>query len=101
MTNRKPWAATETELSQEGRRSSLYTAAESIRIITALLYPFLPYAPLRREVWAQLGLGDIEQAAKNGELKNLEWGGLKPGTKLGELGPIFPRAPKELIQLMS
>jgi len=99
MTSRKPWAATETELSQEGRRSSLYTAAESIRIITALLYPVLPYATAK--VWAQLGLGDIEVAAKNGELKNLEWGGLKPGTKLGELGPIFPRAPKELIQLMT
>jgi methionyl-tRNA synthetase len=99
LSNRKPWAATETELSQQGRRSTLYTAAESIRIITALLYPFLPYATAK--VWAQLGLGDIEQAAKNGELKNLEWGGLKPGTKLGELAPIFPRAPKELIQLMT
>ena len=99
LSNRKPWAATETPLSQEGRRSTLYTAAESIRIITTLLYPFLPYATAK--VWAQLGLGNIEVAAKNGELKNLEWGGLKPGTKLGELGPIFPRAPKELIQLMT
>ena len=99
LTSRKPWAATETELSQEGRRSTLYTAAESIRIITALLYPVLPYATAR--VWAQLGLGDIEQAAKNGELNNLEWGGLKPGTRLGDLGPIFPRAPKELIQVMA
>jgi methionyl-tRNA synthetase len=77
----------------------LYTAAESIRIITALLYPVLPYATSK--VWAQLGLGDIEEAALKGELKNLEWGGLKPGTKLGELGPVFPRAPKELIQLMT
>jgi methionyl-tRNA synthetase len=77
----------------------LYTAAESIRIITALLYPVLPYATSK--VWAQLGLGDIEVSAKNGELKNLKWGGLKPGTKLGELAPIFPRAPKELIQLMT
>jgi methionyl-tRNA synthetase len=99
LTSRKPWAATETPLSQEGRRSTLYTAAESIRIITALLYPFLPYATAK--VWAQLGLGDIEAAAKDGRLKNLEWGGLKPGTKLGELGPIFPRAPKELIQVMA
>jgi methionyl-tRNA synthetase len=99
LTSRKPWAATETELSQEGRRSTLYTAAESIRIITALLYPFLPYATAK--VWTQLGLGDIEEAAKNGELNNLEWGGLKPGTRLGELGPIFPRAPKEIIQLMT
>ncbi|MGD0442606.1 MAG: methionine--tRNA ligase subunit beta [Edaphobacter sp.] len=99
LSTRKPWAATETYLSQQGRRSTLYTAAESIRIITALLYPFLPYATAK--VWSQLGLGDIEAAARNGELKNLEWCGLKPGTKLGELGPIFPRAPKELIQVMT
>jgi methionyl-tRNA synthetase len=76
----------------------LYTAAESIRIITALLYPILPYATAR--VWAQLGLGDIELAAKNGELNNLQWGGLQPGTKLGPLGPIFPRADKGLAQTM-
>ena len=99
MTLRKPWAATDTPLSQQGRCSTLYTAAECIRIITAVLYPVMPYATAK--VWAQLGLGDIEQAAKNGELNNLEWGGLKPGTKLGELGPIFPRAPKELIQVMT
>jgi methionyl-tRNA synthetase len=77
----------------------LYTAAESIRIITALLYPILPYATAR--VWAQLGLGDIEQAASNGDLKNPKWGGLKPGTKLGPLSPIFPRADKGLAQIMT
>jgi methionyl-tRNA synthetase len=99
LTSRKPWAATETELSQEGRRATLYTAAEAIRIITALLHPVLPYATAK--VWAQLGLRDIEVAAKNGELKNLEWGGLKPGIKLGELAPIFPRADKGLAQIMT
>jgi methionyl-tRNA synthetase len=76
----------------------LYTAAESIRIITALLYPVLPYTTAK--VWSQLGLGDIEVATRNGELKNLEWGGLKPGTKLGPLAPIFPRADKGLAQIM-
>jgi methionyl-tRNA synthetase len=99
LTSRKPWSATDTELSQNGRRSTLYTAAESIRIITALLYPILPFATAK--VWAQLGLGDIEAAARNGELNNLEWGGLKPGTKLGPLGPIFPRADKGLAQIMT
>jgi methionyl-tRNA synthetase len=99
ITSRKPWAATETEISQEGRRSTLYTAAESIRIITALLYPILPYATAK--VWAQLGLGDIELAPREGQLNNLEWGGLKPGTKLGPLGPIFPRADKGLAQIMT
>ena len=98
MTSRKPWAATGTDFSQGGRRSTLYTAAESIRIITALLYPILPYATAK--VWAQLGLGDIEQAASSGQLNNLQWGGLKPGTKLGPLAPIFPRADKGLAQIM-
>jgi len=77
----------------------LYTAAESIRIITALLYPVMPYATA--SVWRQLGLGDIEEAARNGELKDLKWGGLKPGTKLGPLAPIFPRADKGLAQIMT
>jgi methionyl-tRNA synthetase len=52
-------------------------------------------------VWEQLGLGDIEAAARNGELSNLQWGALKPGTRLGTLGPIFPRADKGLIPLMT
>ena len=99
ITARKPWAATETDHSQAGRRATLYTAAESIRIITALLYPILPCATA--SVWRQLGLGDIEEAARTGQLKNLKWGGLKPGTKLGPLAPIFPRADKGLAQIMT
>ena len=78
---------------------TLYVAAESIRIITALLYPVMPYATAA--VWRQLGLGDIEEAARKGELKDLQWGGLKPGTKLGALAPIFPRADKGLAQIMT
>lgn len=77
----------------------LYTAAESIRIITALLYPILPFSTAR--VWSQLGLGSIEAAATRGDLRNLAWGGLPPGTRLGPLAPIFPRAPKELAQIMT
>ncbi len=99
ITSRKPWAAAETDIAQTGRRATLYAAAESIRIITALLYPILPYATAN--VWRQLGLGDIELASKNGELKNLTWGDLKTGTRLGPLSPIFPRADKGLAQIMT
>jgi methionyl-tRNA synthetase len=101
ISNNAPWKLAKSENPNDIQKLQevLYTAAESIRIITALLYPIMPYAT--SQVWAQLGLGDIERAAKNGELKDLTWGGLKPGTKLGELAPIFPRAPKELIELMT
>lgn len=77
----------------------LYFAAESIRLFTAAINPVLPH--VTSKVWTQLGLGDIEEAARKGELKDLQWGGLKPGTKLGPISPIFPRAPKELIQVMN
>jgi methionyl-tRNA synthetase len=97
----KPWILAKTPGTNEfgSLPITLYTAAEAIRIITAVLYPILPYSTAK--VWEQLGLGDIEAAAKSGELNNLTWGALKPGTKLGALGPIFPRAPKELIQQMT
>jgi methionyl-tRNA synthetase len=99
ITSSAPWKLAANPEQKDQLSFVLYAAAELIRIITALLYPILPYATAR--VWFQLGLGDIEEAARKGELKNLQWGGLKPGTKLGELAPIFPRAPKELIQLMT
>jgi methionyl-tRNA synthetase len=100
ITIQAPWklGASADEPTRAKLANILYTAAESIRIITMLLYPFIPNATAK--VWAQLGLGDIELAAKNGDLKNLEWGGLKPGTKLGPLAPIFPRADKGLAQIM-
>jgi methionyl-tRNA synthetase len=101
LSSHAPWNLLSTGDHEDLAKAQevLYTAAESIRIITALLYPILPYATA--SVWRQLGLGDIELAAKNGDLKNLQWGGLKPGTKLGPLSPIFPRADKGIIALMN
>ncbi|MCU1323801.1 MAG: methionyl-tRNA synthetase [Acidobacteriaceae bacterium] len=101
FSENKPWKLAKSSEADDVKRfdTVLYKTAESIRIITALLYPVMPYATAK--VWAQLGLGDIEQAAKNGELKDLQWGGLKPGTKLGPLAPIFPRADKGIIQIMT
>ena len=99
LTVNAPWKLAADKANNAKLSKVLYEAAEAIRDITALLHPVLPFATAK--VWAQLGLGDIELAARNGELKNFQWGGLKPGTKLGELSPIFPRAPKELIQLMT
>jgi len=95
-----PWKERETQdATRLNREYALNYSWEMIRIITALLYPVMPHTTAK--VWAQLGLGDIEAAARNGELKDLKWGGLKAGIKLGPLAPIFPRAPKELAQVMS
>jgi len=76
----------------------LATSAECIRIITALVYPILPESAAK--VWRQLGLGEIQDAAKQAFLTHLAWGGLKSGTKLGEPAPLFPRAEKDAIERM-
>jgi methionyl-tRNA synthetase len=76
----------------------LATAAEAIRIITALVYPILPESAAK--VWLQLGQGEIAVAAKNSFLTELAWGGLKAGTKFGEPAPLFPRAEKDAVERM-
>ena len=76
----------------------LATAAEAIRIITALVYPILPDSAAK--VWRQLGQGEIADAAKKSFLTDISWGGLKAGTKFGEPAPLFPRAEKDAIDRM-
>jgi methionyl-tRNA synthetase len=76
----------------------LATAAEAIRIITALVYPVLPDAAAK--VWRQLGQGEIADAAKNAFLTEIAWGGLKAGTQFGEPAPLFPRKEKDAVERM-
>jgi methionyl-tRNA synthetase len=96
ITATAPWklGALDDEASRAKLADILYTCAESIRIITALVAPVLPDAAAK--VWQQLGLGDIAQA----DLKNMAWGGLAGGTKLGEATPLFPRAEKDAVTRM-
>ena len=76
----------------------LATAAEAIRIITALVYPILPESAAK--VWRQLGQGEIQEAVKQGFLLELSWGGLQAGTRFGEPAPLFPRAEKDAVERM-
>ena len=105
ITRAEPWklAAREGDEYRSQLATSLYAYAECIRLLTALLYPFIPEAASK--VWQQLGLGKFKDGKQEkwlpGEYEQLlQWGGLKPGTKLGELGPIFPRADKDAIKKM-
>ncbi|KAA6460909.1 methionine--tRNA ligase [Acidobacteria bacterium AB60] len=101
LTANAPWKRP-AERSEEEHRALqarvLGTAAEAIRVITALVYPILPASASK--VWQQLGQGDLAAAAKGAFLADLAWGGLKPGTRFGEPAPLFPRAEKDAIERM-
>ncbi len=96
IVENEPWSLGEKQ--DDGSRARLatvlYTAAEALRIVTALAHPVIPDATTK--IWAQLGLGDIKKVALN----ELAWGQLRLGTKLSEVQPVFPRADKSAIERM-
>jgi methionyl-tRNA synthetase len=94
---KKPAERSEADHAQLQARV-LATAAEAIRITTALVYPILPDAAAK--VWCQLGLGEIADAARQSFLVGLKWGRLQAGTRFGQPAPLFPRAEKDAIDRM-
>src|SRR5579872_2090707 len=96
IVENEPWQLGEQkdEASLARLATVLYTSAEALRIISALLHPVLPQATAR--IWSQLGLGDIAGFPLN----ELEWGQLKLGTKLGKVEAVFPRAEKNAVERM-
>ncbi len=101
LTANAPWKKPSDRLDADHaalQARVLATAAEAIRIITALVFPILPDAAAK--VWRQLGQGELADAAKKEFLKDLAWGALKAGTKFGEPAPLFPRAEKDAVERM-
>ena len=101
LTANAPWKKPDER--NEAEHSALQarvlaTAAEAIRVVTALVYPILPDAASK--VWRQLGQGEITDAAKHAFLTNLAWGGLKTRTRFDEPAPLFPRAEKDAVTRM-
>jgi methionyl-tRNA synthetase len=96
IVENEPWALGEKhdEESRSRLATVLYTAAEALRIATALAHPVIPDATAK--IWAQIGLGDIKKLA----LGELAWGHLPSGTTLGEVQPVFPRADKSAVERM-
>jgi methionyl-tRNA synthetase len=83
-----PWklARQTDEDSQAELSATLYTAAEALRISTALLSPVLPQSAPK--IWAQLGM---PHSIESVQFSTLEWGGLAAGQKIGEVAGVFPR----------
>ena len=96
LVDQEPWIVAEKEGEENRARLAtiLYTAAEALRIVTALVHPAIPESTSK--IWTQLGLGDISRF----DLTDLKWGQLPLGGKLGKVEPVFPRADKTAIERM-
>ena len=82
-----PWTLAKSD-NREALERVLYSAAESLRIISGLLYPVMPGK--MSELRSALGLSADEIKPKVRELA--QWGGLKGGLSIQKLASLFPRA---------
>ena len=88
IVERAPWKlARSTDADAPAQlNDTLYTSAEALRVVTALLYPVLPEST--RKIWSQLGMPEPIESVR---LASLAWGGLQAGQKIGEIAGVFPR----------
>jgi methionyl-tRNA synthetase len=84
MEQSAPWKLAK-EKNTDRLNTVLYTAAESLRIISGLLYPVMPGKMC--EIRKAIGLP--ETGIEIFELKT--WGKLSPGLKVSDIGSLFPR----------
>jgi len=83
----EPWILGRENSQKERLSTILYNLAESIRLSTILIYPFMPVKA--KEIWEQLGLeSDLEKIRLE---EDASWGKLKPGILVKPGKVIFPR----------
>lgn len=86
----QPWALAKDEAKKNELASVMHHLAESLRITSIMLQPFLTHAPV--EMWKQLGL----EPGKLTSWESMEaFGRIPGGTKVAKGDPIFPRLDME------
>jgi methionyl-tRNA synthetase len=90
IVKREPWALAKTPERRGTLDSTLYHAADALRVISALFDPVMPRAAER--IRRMLGV-PVQRWS------DLKPGTLEPGTRLGAVEPLFPRIEKTLEEL--
>jgi methionyl-tRNA synthetase len=79
-----PWEMAKDPERRSELHAFLYRLLEAIRLIAVMVWPVMPRAA--RRIFVMLGLPDQDPGPDA-----LVWGALRPGQKLGQIQPLFPR----------
>jgi methionyl-tRNA synthetase len=90
LAQNKPWEKAKDPSLRWHVDSILNLALKTLRAVVILAYPIIPEATKR--IWVQLGETDI---LADQRIDQVKWGDLKPGTRIGKIEPVFPRADKK------
>jgi methionyl-tRNA synthetase len=82
-----PWALAKDPSKRDELSTVIYSSLEALRFLAVVLHPFIPVATERlyRSLGFSEGLSGIDPASA------FKWGGLVPGTPVGDPGALFPR----------
>ncbi len=85
----KPWNLAKTD--RERLAAVLHTVTEAIKIVSVLLWPFMPQSAER--IQQQLGYNELGLALPLDDIK--EWGKIKPSRPISRAPALFPRVKPE------
>ncbi|MFD2611849.1 methionine--tRNA ligase [Paenibacillus gansuensis] len=86
----QPWTLAKDDSKRETLGSVMYHLAESLRIVSVLLQPFLTRTP--QQIWSQLGIAEGTLTAWDSVHT---FGTLAAGTRVAKGEPLFPRLETE------
>ena len=90
ISEQKPWALAEDSAKRAHLETVLWIAADTLRVVAVLAHPVLPAATER--LWRSLGQsGSVEGQG----IDALDFGALKPGTRIAKAETLFPRIEKQ------
>ena len=89
-----PWALAKDESKKQELANTMYNLVEALRIISGLIYPYMPTTA--GKLWQQLNLpGTIEEL----RLTDIEkWGGTPANMHIGQAQQLFPRIEVEKVE---
>ena len=89
-----PWALAKDESKKQELANTMYNLVEALRIISGLIYPYMPTTA--GKLWQQLNLpGTIEEL----RLADIEkWGGTPANMPIGQAQQLFPRIEVEKVE---
>ena len=89
-----PWALAKDESKKQELANTMYNLVEALRIISGLIYPYMPTTA--GKLWQQLNLpGTIEEL----RLADIEkWGGTPVDMHIGQAQQLFPRIEMEKVE---
>ena len=90
ISEQKPWALAEDPAKRAQLETILWIAADTLRVVAVLAHPVIPAAT--EKLWKVLGQsGSIAEE----RIDALQWGTLRPGTRIAKAETLFPRVEKQ------